>query len=295
MNDNDIDIFKLLKEGFILWRNNLRICIPFIWAAALSIIISLTILLILTFNVFAPIISIYLTDPAKITSTDVLGGILQSVAKMLIPIIMGVVVIIISLLVIYSFFTAGAIGMIKELLQTGETDTSTMWNYGKRKMISVLGANVILGLLAAIGFIFLIPGFLSFISFFSSYQSIEAMSSSTSFRMLGGLLFFLLGISLMVIYIACISIIFALVQYAIVIDDLQAFEGIKKGFHVFWHGNKINVFSMWIIILLLSVPLGVVQNIPWIGFIVYLILLVILWAPLTTIWWSKLYLTIKKE
>lgn len=291
----DVDIFKLLKEGFILWKNNPRICIPFVWSTLLTVIIGLTIFFTIFFNIFMPIIGAYLTNPMQVASSDFLNEILQPIKNMLLPIILGVVVLITSAVFIYSFFTAGAIGMIKELLQTGETNTSTMWSYGKRKMLSVLGANVIIGLIAAVGFVFIIPGFFVFISSFSSYSSTGVMSSSTSFGFLGGILFFLLGLLLMIIYIACISIIFALVPYAVVIDDLHAVNGVKKGFHIFWHGNKINVFAMWIIIAILGVPIGLIQRIPLVGWLIYLILIMIIWTPLVTVWWSKFYLIIKNH
>jgi len=287
----DVDIFKLLKEGFVVWKNNLRICIPFVWSTLLTVIIGLTIFFIIFFNILMPSIGAYLTNPTQVASSGFVNEILQSIKNMLLPIILGVVVLIISIAVIYSFFTAGAIGMIKKLLQTGETDTSTMWSYGKHKMLSVLGANVIIGLIAAVGFVFIIPGFFVFISSFSSYASNGVMSSSTSFRFLSEILFFLLGVLLTIIYIACVSIIFALVPYAVVIDDLHAVNGVKKGFHIFWHGNKINVFAMWI----LSVPIGLTQGIPLVGWVIYLILIMIIWAPLVTVWWSKIYLTIKNH
>jgi len=89
------------------------------------------------------------------------------------------------------------------------------------------------------------------------------------------------------------SIIFALVSYAVVIDDLSAIEGVKKAFRVFWH-NKISVFLIWLIVLVISILFGLIGLIPIIGGILSLIVTFLIVTPLTTIWWSKFYITVSK-
>lgn len=90
------------------------------------------------------------------------------------------------------------------------------------------------------------------------------------------------------------SIILALVNYSVVLDDLKAVEGFINGVRVFWH-NKLNVFLVWLIVLVVSILFGLVAMIPFVGWIVSLILSLVIVIPLTAIWWSKLYLTISKS
>jgi len=91
------------------------------------------------------------------------------------------------------------------------------------------------------------------------------------------------------------SIILALVPYAVVLDDLKAVSGLFRGVKVFWRYNKINVFLLWLISLVISIILGLFGRIPYIGGIIVLIFSFFLVAPITTIWWTKLYLTITKK
>jgi flagellar biosynthesis protein FlhB len=73
-------------------------------------------------------------------------------------IIIALIVTIILGMVIDAFFWAGAIGMAKEATETGQTNLSHMVEYGKRKYLSLFVTKLIIGLLAFVGVVFLIPG-----------------------------------------------------------------------------------------------------------------------------------------
>ena len=106
----------------------------------------------------------------------------------------------------------------------------------------------------------------------------------TTFAVLG------LGILAMMVYIAIISIIFALPRYAVVIDDVGAIRGVKKGFENFMR-NKVVVFLLWLIVLVVGIISASLGAIPYIGWLISIILSVIVIEPLTVIWWSRLYLS----
>ncbi len=200
--------------------------------------------------------------------------------------VISVILFIILVAVISSFFTAGAIGMTKEILLNGKAEMDHMWKYGRKKWFNLLCANFIVAIIALAGLLFLVPGVFWLFSTIGSDQSTSGI--------LSGVIVFALGTLLTTIYIAIISIAFALVQYAVILDDLKSVEGVKKGFHVFWQYNKINVFALWVLLILAGALLSVFQFIPYIGFFVYMALTLVVLAPFSTICWSKLYLEITK-
>jgi uncharacterized membrane protein len=102
-----------------------------------------------------------------------------------------------------------------------------------------------------------------------------------------------LGFLAMFLYIIIISIILALPRYAVVIDDVGALSGVKTGFKLFM-ANKIVVFLLWLIVLVVSLIAASFGAIEYIGGLISAILSVIVIQPLTVIWWSRLYLSIVK-
>ena len=288
---SDIDVIKIVKDGFKLWKENLVMCVPFIWS---SIIIGLSVFAVIIaffFSFFGKFVEMFssMSDPTHFSSSsssyEFVSSIMSSINDVLFLIIGIIFALVIVILFVNSFFVAGAIGMSKRLILTGQTGTETMWEYGRRKMLSVLGADLIVGLLAMVGIIFLVPGLLMM---FSSGLSLSGSSSSMVF----GILILLFGLLIMLVYVVLVSIAFALVRYTVVMEDLSAIEGLKRGFQVFKKGNKINVFAMWVIILLITIPIALIQYIPFIGWILYFILSTIFLASLNVVWWGKLYIEI---
>jgi len=66
-------------------------------------------------------------------------------------IIAAVIITAILAMLISAFFTAGAIGMAKVATQTGKTSMSDMKDYGRRKFISLLFADIIVGFIPYVG------------------------------------------------------------------------------------------------------------------------------------------------
>jgi len=278
---------EIIKDGYKTWKNNLILCIPFILGGLLSAIMAGIIMVITFLSLFWPLIETVISNPSSISSSEFLSQLYSIITANLISIIAVFIITGIIIGLISSFFYSGAIGMAKEAILTGKTNLSHMIDYGKRKYLNYFFASIIVGLIFLIGVLFLIPGILS--------VSSEIGSSGFEFsgQNINAYFPLIIGFLIMVPYMVIMSIIFALVSYAVVIDDLSAIEGVKKAFRVFWH-NKISVFLIWLIVLVISILFGLIGLIPIIGGILSLIVTFLIVTPLTTIWWSKFYLTISK-
>ncbi len=278
------DIGSIISNGFETWQKNLNICLPFVFDLVISSALTLIILgsaILATIPSFVP----YLTNPPDEISPYLISQLLPQILRSLSIIITAVIIAIILGLLVSSFFTAGAIGMAKEAIKNGRTNLSDMKDYGSRKFIDVLFANLIIGLIAFAGVIFIIPGFLSF------WDVIISGINLPTAEVLPLVAIFGLGFLAMGIYVVIISIIFAPSLYAIVIDDLGAVEGVKKGFR-FFMDNKVDVFLIWLIVFAITAVSIFVGSIPYIGWIIRIGISVIIIYPLAVIWWSSLYLDI---
>lgn len=272
-----------LEKGFETWKKNLSICLPFVLSAVVTGIVAM---IIIGGAILAAIPSLvpHFTKLEELTYDEipqVLPQLLQSMGILIIAII---VTIILGML-IDAFFWAGAIGMAKEAIETGHTDLSHMMDYGKRKFLSLFFTNLIIGLLSFVGVIFLVPGMLYLLPRLSAFSELPEGEVITAAALFG------LGFLALIVSIMLIGIVFALPRYAVVIDDVGAISGIKKGFKIFMD-NKLAIFLLWLIIFaltLLSMSFGVIQ---YIGGVIVWILSLIVISPLTVIWWSRLYLSV---
>jgi len=229
----------------------------------------------------------YLTKPDEIPPELVLPLVPQLIQNIGL-VIVAIIITVILVLLINAFFTAGAIGMAKEATETSRTSLSDMKEYGKRKFISLLFADIIVGLIIFAGVVFLIPGILY------ALPVITTSPEPTPEVIMPAFAIFIIGMLLMSIYAIIVSIVFALPRYSVVIDDLRAIEGVKRGFNIFMK-NKLDVFLLWLIALVISAIVSFILSlIPFIGQLLNLVISVIVIQPLIVIWWSRLYLSMVK-
>ena len=276
----------IIKDGYKTWKNNLILCIPIILGGLLSAIMAGIILVVSFLSLFWPLIENIISDPTSMASSEFYSQLYSIITSNLISIIGVFIIIVIIVGLIFSFFYSGAVGMSKEAILNGKTNLSHMWDYGKKKYLDYFFASIIVGLITLIGIIFLIPGILSLSEIGISGLNFSSQNINAYFPLI-------IGFVIMILYMLILSIIFALVSYTIVIDDLSAIEGVKKAFRVF-RNNKLNVFLIWLIVLVINFLFGLIGIIPIIGGILSLIVTFLIAVPLTTIWWSKFYLTISK-
>lgn len=283
---SDFEFGAIIKDGYKTWKNNLILCIPIILGGLLSAIIAGIILVISFLSLFWPLFENIISDPTTMASSEFYSQLYSIITSNLISIIAVFIIIVIIVGLIFSFFYSGTVGMSKEAILNGKTNLSHMWDYGKKKYLDYFFASIIVGLITLIGVIFLIPGILSLSEIGISGFNFSSQNITTYIPLI-------IGFVIMALYMCILSIIFALVSYTIVIDDLSAIEGVKKAFRVF-RSNKLNVFLIWLIVLVINFLFGLVGMIPIIGGILSLIVTFLIAVPLTTIWWSKFYLTISK-
>ena len=234
---SNVDFGEIIKDGYKTWKDNLILCVPFILGGLLSAIIAGIIMVVSLLTLFWPLIKTVFSNPVSISSSEFLSQLYSIFTSNLISIIAVFVIIAIIVGLIFSFFYSVAIGMAKEALLTGKTNLSNMMEYGKRKYLNLFFASVIVGLIFLIGVFFLIPGILSVSSEISkSGFEISGQNINAYFPLI-------IGFLIMITYVIIMSIIFALVSYAVVLDDLSAIDCVKKGFRVFWN-NKLSVFLL---------------------------------------------------
>ncbi|MDY6964849.1 MAG: hypothetical protein SVM80_02600 [Halobacteriota archaeon] len=278
------DLVDIIGEGFDTWKNNLVICLPFIFNTVITSVVAAAIMGSAILISIPELISFF--ESAEISPgaiVQIFPEILQSTSL----IITATIITMILSLLISAFFTSGAIGMAKEATKSGRADLSDMGEYGRRKYINLFFANIIITLLTFAGFIFIIPGLLNLIPILTASVNPEFVD------LLPALPLLVLGILAAVAYILVISILFAPSRYAIVIDDLGAIEGLKEGFRFFME-NKVEVFLLFIIVIAAMAIPAFFSSIPYIGGIISMIITLLIIQPLVVIWWSRLYLDIKK-
>lgn len=276
------DLEDILRSSFLTWKRNLSIGVPFLFSSMINSL----------FIVFYIVVMYLLINPLQPNPNWIflLLGML-----LFIPLLF-----IMSL--ISSFFYAGAIGMSKKAVETGKTSLDDMVEYGRKKFITLfLTELLILLFMMVIGFMVLLIQMLFRGEFIT-------------------------------IFITIVGIVFAVVPFAVVISDLGVIDGLKKGYGFFMN-NKFRVILLWVftryltqfigygvmligvVILSLAIPviplpsdmspqswiplikpISITLGIAFIiFFIIYLSISALIISPLTTIFWSGLYLDKNRE
>jgi hypothetical protein len=272
-SDGMEEIGDLIGEGFEAWKRNLNLCIPFLLSAVFSLLALLPFLFAL--------IEVISQEKMESLTPQEWVPILMDALPRLAP---SFLVSLLLLIIFGSFFFAGAIGMARLALQKGRASTGMIWLCGRRNMLNLFLATILIDLIMAAGLIFLLPWAL--ISVGHSYSDTTAM----------GLL--LAGVLLLMLYALSVSLLFALSPYALVVDGLGPLQAIKASSAFFW-SNKFDVFLLWLIVLALALGLQMLggwssadsakgwQPLAAVAGALNLLVL----SPLSTLWWTRLYLS----
>ena len=260
----------LLMGGFETWSKNLNIAVPFILSSVLTAIMIVIVVGVGILVTGGPFL-IYLYHFGEEVPPELITQ-LKSQFMHSFHVIITLLGIIIALgLLINAYFTAGAIGMAKEATKRGRTSISDMLRYGSRNFIQLLFAEIIVALIAALAFgiVFLIP--------------VPEMSSRVALPLM------LIPLS----YLLIVSIIFALVPYAVVIGGHNAIAGVSESLKLF-KAHKLDVFLLWLIVIGIRAFTGFLLGfIPYIiGQVISIILSVVIIQPLAVTWWSRLYMQV---
>ncbi|VVB96004.1 Uncharacterised protein [uncultured archaeon] len=277
------NIGKIISNGFETYTKNPNLGIPF----ALNVIITgMLALIILGFgflNIFGPALP---TLENATTPQEILLIIIPLVVTHLAQIIILLITFFLISLAIQSFFNAGAIGMARQATETGKTGLTAMVEAGKKNLVNLFLAEVLFGLLSLAGIVFIVPGALKF----DINQLLFPGKAGAPFLLIAGILLF-------VLYLVILSLVLAAFRYALVVDNLEPIEGITTGFN-FFNKNKSDVFVLWLILGIIIVVITIIGEAmrfsPVMNFIwplVNVIISVFIVAPLTTVFWVRLYMT----
>ncbi len=276
------DIGKIISNGFGTYTKNLNICVPFILDFFISALLAL---LMAGFGIFF-IFGTSLSNIENARTPEALSLVLLPLlAQHIIEIAIFFTVFLVVILFIQAYFTSGAIGMAIQATRYGKSSLSTMNDAGRKNLVNMFFAEILFGLISLAGIIFIVPGAMKIdISQIMESKNPEAAA------------LFIVGLMLWVLYIIVLSIVLVIFRYALVAENLGPIESISAAFE-FFKKNKGDVVLLFIFLIVVSVIFFIVDqimgllpiiNILW-SFISFFISLIVI-APLTTVWWVRLYM-----
>lgn len=277
------DIGKIISNGFETFTKNFNLSIPFL----INFILTLFMAVFLFAMGFIYIFGSSLENIAEIKTpeeffTSIIPQLVQHMAEI---IIIGLIIVLI-IFFIEAFFTAGAIGMAKQATETGKTSISTMFEAGKKNIVNLYLADILVSLLSLAGIVFMVPGAMKV-----NFNDILSPDNTSAVLLLTS------GFLLWALYLIVLNLVLTVFRYALVIEGLGPIEGITAGFG-FFKKHKGDVFMMWVVIAVIIIGLSfidmIIGRIPFVDVIwsiVYLIISVLVIPPLVTLWWVRLYMT----
>lgn len=278
-------INELLGRGFSLWRSNLNLCIPHLLGFFFAMIALFAGLIAVIFSGLMPLEGLNETTLQDMQEGQMLSNQMEEYleglqSSDLMQIALAVLAIFILVALIDSFFVAGAIGMARQALEKGKSDTSAMWSAGRRHFLGMFLAELLMTFIILIGMVLLLP------LFGSGLESISLMTVAL--------------ILIAVLYALAITIILAVMPYALVLEDLRPVQALFASIDFFRY-NKFDVAVLWLVMVALSMGLQMIggalstgeagQGQP-LSVITGMISLLVL-APLSNLWWTRLYMSRK--
>ncbi|MDF0591133.1 DUF7847 domain-containing protein [Candidatus Methanocrinis natronophilus] len=276
------DIGTLIRRGFETWRQNLILALPFVLMVVFIVVIAIAAVIAAFYPLITGSPELFSTA-GDVQSPEEMAELLSSATNLG----MAAAILLVGILLIYlasSFFTAGAIGMAREATDVGKTSTKEMWASGRRHYLNLFIAEVLM-------MVFIIAGALVLsLPFLSDLMGILG-ANEPEFGPI------ILWVFLVIAYGFIISVALAIVPYALVLSSLGPIEAIRSGIR-FFLSNKMDVFLIWLVVIAVSMAIQFL-GLPFSGsetastFFSMLtgILSVLVISPLTTVWWTRLYMT----
>ncbi|MEA3282347.1 MAG: hypothetical protein U9Q68_07270 [Euryarchaeota archaeon] len=287
-------IGEVLRNGAYTWKQNPILCTPFVLDTFVRILFLMIVLAGLVAAIGTDLFMAIGSGVSEIMQTSQTPGepsleaaeAMVEVTQLVMPFIgvfiAALIIMVVGSALIRTFFEAGAVGMAKNATMTGTTRMNDLFWYGRQSTVSLFLANIVIVLIFLAGIVFLVPGILLLDTSDGSGVAMAAVA---------------IGIILWIGYAIILSIGFAPVTYALVIDNKGPIEGIERGWK-FFSSHKLDVFLMWVVMLAISILIFTVGQIFFIHpvttviwqFVATLINICIL-LPLITVWWTRLYLS----
>ncbi|MDM7913228.1 MAG: hypothetical protein QUS09_09040 [Methanotrichaceae archaeon] len=271
------DVGDLIGKGFKAWKSNLNLCIPFVLNLLFSVlaVVPMVAALLAVLESSGDLQSLESATPEEL---------LSRVEGSLIALAATFVLVVLAIALIGAFFTSGAIGMAKEALDTGKSTTGAMWSAGRKHFWNMFIATLLMGIIVVAGTAFLLPGVIYLLpSFDPSPETIGLLVA---------------GIMLLIIYALLVSLLLAVAPYALVVDSIGAVDAIKASIG-FFRNNKFDVLVLWLVVVAISTGLQMIGSsfstgdtvtFQPLSIVTGLVNLLVL-APLSTMWWTRLYMS----
>jgi len=278
---------NILRDGLGIWRKNLILGVPFL----LDLVIEFVVVMIVISSFIFFSAGLFSFQPYEDIYSGFTYPYTSGIMNFLFLFFALMIFVYIVCMLINAFFDAGAIGMARTAIDTGKTKLDEMMEYGKKKVIALFLANILIDLILIAGVVIIlgIPIGFAFL--------LEEL-------MILNWLLLLIGVVLSILYLLVIEIAFSPVKYALVISDLGAIDGIKRGYQ-FFMDNKLHVFLLWLIVSVIYLVIGAINfffglifiAIPVVGPLIRMvfnlllaIILAVTLAPITACWWTRLYM-----
>lgn len=275
------EIGAIIGRGFSTWRRNLSICVPFVLD-----VIAIGLLVMVLF------ISILGTMPEAFANIENPEDLIQAFDQKGMTIGAYVVLFFVLAVLVSSFFTAGATGMARSANATGFSTLGEMWEAGKRYCIKLFSASLLSMLIYALGVLVVSALFVPFVSL----ESLSSIAQSPEQIDPGLVAIVIAWILAMCLILIVISMALAVVSPAIVVDSLGAISGIRASMR-FFRENIFDVFLLWLVTVGLSMAFSIIgmffegTGLEGLWSTAGGIFSVLVIAPLTTIWWTRLYMS----
>lgn len=279
------DFGTLLNNGFKSWLRNLNICIPF----TINFLIEL-ILYVLFFGLMGMLLFTSsagsVVNTSSLSNEELFAMMWEGFSKNIVLSISLILGFFLFLMFVQSYFTAGAIGMAKKSLETGDTVLSDMLVSGSKNAFRLFMTTLLLTLILFVGIVFLVPGALSIGNLTKILENPNSIQGTAVLAV---------GIILWTTYLIIINLVFSLSTYALVIEELGPLEALSAGFRFFMN-NKLDVFVIWMIYTGLTLLNAFVSEFAGSGSILIAassLVPILILNPLATVLWTRLYLTKK--
>jgi hypothetical protein len=281
-------INELLGRGFSLWRSNLNLCIPHLLGFFFSMMALFAGLMAVIFSGLLPLESLNETalyDVQDMQDMQMLSDQMEEYmaglqSSDLLQMALAILAIFILVALVDAFFAAGAIGMARQALEKGKSDTAALWSAGKKHFLAMFLAELLMTFIILMGMGLLLPLLAA---------GLESL----------GLLAVAL-VLLAIFYALALTIILSTLPYALVLEDLGPVRALFASLDFFRY-NKFDVAVLWLVVVALSLALQMVggafstgdagQGRP-LSAITGMISLLVL-APLSNLWWTGLYMSRK--
>lgn len=221
-------VTEFIENAWKAYRNNF-------WQIIGAIIILGVIVFGIIFISLLPLLGFISSGiTTEISSQAISVFILQNLSSLILYGLVSLIGIIVAFIISIEL-SAGLIGVYRDALK-GKADLKTMFSVAKEKFWTILGANLLAGLLVTGIFVLtLLPGIL--------LVNISSLS----------IVLFILGLITAIL----LSLLFSLVNQAIVVDNEKAVNSIKKSYFVV-RKNYLELLGLIIILVVISFVLSLI-------------------------------------